>query len=220
MPFTISNQEPLIDPMIPNHILVYAARHGTTTLNAAGCFRGPINIPLDDAGVADAKRLAMYFKGQHLAGIFASDKIRAIDTAKAIGVHNQAPIMVNSNLQPLNVGAFAGKPKAENEKEFMAYIRNPDVQIPGGESLSQFRARVQPVIQGAVRLAVQAGVPVLIVAHSSVIHEIGNLINQDHVSTLVKPGGVAAIYLEGGKLKAAPLYRPEPTSGLNVDTVS
>ncbi|MCU1301721.1 MAG: Phosphoglycerate mutase [Candidatus Sulfotelmatobacter sp.] len=194
--------------------LLFAARHGTTVLNEKGCFRGPLNPPLDEKGKRDAEELGKFFQDIPIACIISSDKTRALQTAHTIAKYKPGiEIYPNSGLHALNVGNFAGKPKDENEDEFEYYVQNPDVTIPGGESLNGFKARVRPLLAEGVKLSNQIGKPVLFTIHSSIIHEMGSMINNDHESTLVKPGGAARIYYGNGNLKAEPILKPDFQSG-------
>lgn len=192
------------------HILVYVARHGTTDLNVANAFRGPVDVPLDKAGWRDANTLAYYFEGIDLCVIVHSDKSRTRETAKTIASkHPGIKLIENSGLNAFNVGILGGKPKnEENLAIVQRHVQNPDDPIPGGESLNQFRGRVRPLIQEAVNLGLQTGVAPLLVTHSSIIHEVGMIIGGHHEYTLVEPGGVAAIYIQNGKLDAEPIFKP------------
>src|SRR6266516_4780399 len=122
------------------HILVYLARHGSTDLNTSGCFRGPINAPLDTRGWNDANHLGYYFKPIDLAAIFHSDKQRTRETAAVVKREKEPEEHVdtfeNHDLQALNVGDLAGQPKdKENLKIVGWHVDNPEVPLPGGESL-------------------------------------------------------------------------------------
>lgn len=197
------------------HILVYVARHGTTDLNTGGCFRGPINVPLDARGWHDAHQLGFFFEPIELGAIVHSDKQRTADTAKQISKHHKdVPVNVNENLNAFNVGDLGGQPKDKKNLATVAWhVEHPDVPLPGGESLNDFRRRVRPVLSAAVDEAVNTGLPVLLVTHSSIIHEVGKVTGGDHEYTLVEPGGVAAIFIQDGKLDAAPIFKPRPHSG-------
>lgn len=210
--------------MSEKHIVVYAARHGETSLNKSGSFRGNKNVPLNDDGIRDAHKLAFYFAPIDLMGIVSSDKIRAMTTAKIISQqkNDQEPIPTE-NLRALNVGEFSGKPRSkENVDALQHYIDNPDCVIPGGESLNQFRDRVQPAIMDAINMACESGSPLLLIGHSSIIHEIGNMFEKDHTSVLVEPGGVAAIYIVRGEIHAESIFKPLPESERTekADTIS
>lgn len=204
-------------------IIAYAARHGRTVLNESGCFRGSKDPVLDFTGKADARKLADYFEPIKLNAIFYSDRKRSTETANIIaGKKPEVPCYGTPSLHAWNVGEFSGQPKdAENKAKLEYYIHNPDIAIPQGESLNEFKARIQPCIWEALNFANSAGAPALLVVHSSVIHEIGAMMNHSTTSTLVEPGGVAAICSENGQLSAKPILKPDNTrvSG-KADTVS
>lgn len=203
--------------------LLYAARHGETTLNASNSFRGTANPPLNENGRTDAEELANYFEPICLSAIFYSDKIRSAETADVIASRKQGlPCFPSSALHAWNVGMFSGQQKSEeNLIKLEYYIQNPTIPIPEGESLMSFKSRIRPCLVEGLELANQAGKPVLFVVHSSVIHEVGSMIEGSHGATLVKPGGIAHIYESGGQLHAEPLLKeaPKPT-GRQADTIS
>lgn len=190
-------------------ILLYAARHDATDLNDAGKFRGPSNVPLNAEGMRGAEAQARWLAKKSIGTAFTSPKTRALQTAHAI--HQQIPDLpfhVAPALQAWNVGDFAGKSKDKYEEEFEnTYVANPDLQVPGGESLNQFRARIHPAIHHAVALAKRMQKPVLLVTHSSVIHEMGNMFNGNHKSALVEPGGIAGLE-ENSPIRAVALFKP------------
>jgi broad specificity phosphatase PhoE len=190
------------------HILVYIARHGTTDLNQKDAFRGPIDAPLDKDGYRDAHTLAHYFEDIDISHIFHSDKKRTRETAKIIADRKNMKATGNPNLSAWNVGDLGGKPKDEQNLDIIEWhVNHPDDPLPGGEALNQFKDRIRPLIMEAVEAARENGVPILIVAHSSVIHEVGSMLTDDHEHTLVEPGGVCAIFIHNGELDAAPIFK-------------
>jgi len=195
----------------PNEILVYVARHGTTILNQNGCFRGPLDPDLDKKGWADANTLKYYFDPIELGGIFYSPKKRSRHTAMLINRDRlNIPYVGHDGLQALNVGDLGGEKKTPETEAIVKYhTEHPDEPFEGGESFNDFRGRVRPLLVDAVKMAIQYGNPMLVVAHSSIVHETGELFNGDHSSTLVNPGGVAAVYCEDGKLKAEAIFKPD-----------
>lgn len=200
--------------MSDKHILVFVARHGTTDLNQRDAYRGPIDAPLDKSGLRDANQLAHYFEPIDLSCIFHSDKKRTTATADLIAQRKGMEAHPNHNLRAWDVGHLGGKPKNEENEELVNWhVSHPEVSMPGGESLNDFKGRVRPLIADAIEIGMRAGEPVLIVAHSSVIHEVGSMLNGDHDHTLVEPGGVAAIYIQGGKLDAEPVFKPRTHAG-------
>jgi probable phosphoglycerate mutase len=195
------------------HILVYIARHGTTDLNKSDSYRGPIDAPLDKSGWRDANALAFYFEPVEICAIVHSDRKRTRATADLIAERKGVEAETNPNLRAWDVGDLGGKPKSkENEELVDWHVAHPSIPLPGGESLDEFKARVQPLIRDAIKLGAHAFAPLLIVAHSSVIHEVGTMIGGSHEYTLVEPGGVAAIYVQSGKLDAEPVFKARPRS--------
>ena len=192
-----------------SNVLCYIIRHGQTTLNREGKFRGKANPPLDATGIRQAREVAKLVDAIEISHIFCSDKQRAVTTADIIAKGDGRPVHKTENLRALNVGNYSGKPKTpEAEAEVAAYADTPDIPIPGGESINEFRGRIQPCLQEACEIALHCGVPTVIVAHSSIVHEAGNWLYGDHKCVLVEPGGIAAIYVKDGKLAADAIYKP------------
>lgn len=198
-----------------NEPILYVARHGSTELNQADCFRGHNDVPLSTKGYREANQLAYYLQPIELSFIVASAKKRAVATADVISLAKQVDgekirVVPNDGLFAWDVGNFSGKPKnKENLDELQKYIDDPDLQVPGGESLCNFRCRVRPLIEEAVETSNEQGVPGLLVVHSSLIHELGEMFHKDHTAALVKPGGLAAVYVSNGTLKVEAIFRPE-----------
>jgi len=207
-----------------DNIIAYFARHGTTKLNSSNCFRGNVDVPLDDKGIRDAHQLADVLRPIDFCLIACSEKQRARVTADIINKGRKIPIHSAPNLNALNVGDFSGLPRnEENTNELQYYIDNPEITIPGGESLNDFKARVQPCFAEIAEIAQNTGVPVLIVAHSSIIHELGSVLHGNHTQVLVQPGGVTAMYMkDSGDLSAEPIFKPvaKQTGERQADTVS
>jgi broad specificity phosphatase PhoE len=191
-------------------ILVYVVRHGQTVLNANDMYRGPLNPELDAKGRQEAKELADFFKDVPACSLVSSDKSRSLETAEVIGKAIGLKPVPTEQLEALNVGHLGGQPRTEeNKQEIADHLANPNVPIKGGESFNHFRARVIPVIRKAMEYAIKVGHPVILVAHSSIIHEVGTIFRGKHNAVLVKPGGVVAVFAEGKKFSAEPVFKPD-----------
>lgn len=208
--------------MAEKQIVLYVARHGTTDMNMENKFRGDANPTLDAKGYRDANELAFYFEPIELSFIVSSAKKRAATTAEVISLQKTMreavddncdfdlhPIL-NEELFPWNLGDFGGKPKnEENMRAVQRYITNPDLQVPGGTSLNEFRARVRPLFKEAIEASLNCGTPGLLVVHSSVIHELGETLTGNHEAGHVRPGGVAAVYIQNGQLGVEPIFKSD-----------
>jgi len=119
---------------------VVAVRHGETEWNAEMRMQGQLDTGLSARGRWQASRVAEALAGEGLEAIFASDLVRAHDTAKAIGWPADAARWRRHD------PAFA-----------------PD----GGESLVEFSARV---VGAVTRIAERArGRTILVVSHGGVL---------------------------------------------------
>lgn len=175
-------------------IVAYFVRHGETALNNEKRFRGPLDPPLDENGLADAHKAADFFSGIELGSAFSSDKQRAETTAQAILQPKGMNYTSDPNLRAWNVGYMAGQKKSDLKDDIEYFQRHPDEQIPNGESLNQFRDRIRPSLLNSIQSGVSEGKPSLTTLHSSGIKEVSNIIHGDHNHTQVYPGGIAAVY--------------------------
>ena len=202
--------------------VVYVARHGTTLLNAENCFRGRNDVSLDAEGKRDAHRLAFYFEPIEVSLIVASDRKRADETADVIAQKKGGMEVYSTKaLRAWNVGVYSGQEKTpEVVQEFERYVKDPSLQIPEGESLDEFKTRVRPALLEACQIGLHRGIPVLIVSHSSVIHECGSMFHGDHEAVLVEPGGAIEISMTEDGLMAAPVFKVREEATNAADTVS
>lgn len=201
---------PIFAPWYPP--VCYIVRHGETELNAENCYRGWENPSLNEDGQRAGEMIANFFSYQRLGRVVASDLDRAQQTAQYImnsGVVACPYLGSDFNLRPWGIAAFAGKEKTEaNQKRLARYIKNPDEQIPDGESLNGFRNRFEDAIQGYLGVPYE-GLPTVIVTHTSNICALNNMIfgqeDDPEVNDLVEPGGILAVYLkDDGKLHMMP----------------
>ena len=198
--------------MDKSNLLAYFVRHGTTAANEEGLFRGRLNPALDEAGIQDALKLKEYFKHTEFGDAFTSDTLRSQTTAATVlQPHEISPIIV-PELNAIDIGRLAGQKKSDHQAEVNYFQNNPNEPFPGGESINQFRGRVRPAISHAIKRGFETGLPSVAFVHSSIIHEVGNMIHGDHLASLVKPGGVVGVFHTGGHFIAKALIKPETKS--------
>lgn len=179
--------------------VAYFIRHGSTQLNDENRFRGPLNPPLDENGINDAHKASDFLSNVELGDAWSSDRDRAETTARAVLQPKGMSFESDPNLRSWNVGYMAGQKKSEMGDDISYFQRHTDQQIPNGESLDQFRDRVHPPILRALQSGVKTGKPSLVIAHSSVLKEVGNMLHGDHNHNNVDPGGIVAVTHDGQK---------------------
>ncbi len=152
--------------------LIFALRHGETAWNREGRLQGHLNLPLNDLGQAQARRLGEALADQTIHAVYASDLDRALSTAQAVAAAHGLPVITDPRLRERSFGRFEGRLWPEIEAEFPDAAvrwkqRDPTFEPPGGESLTTFYARC---IEAASAIALaHAGQTVALVAHGGVL---------------------------------------------------
>ena len=144
-------------------------RHGVTDWNVDGRFQGQLDVPLNPAGLTQARKLAHRLSDDPIEIIFTSNLARARDTAVEIAVpHNTSPI-VDQRLCEINFGEWEGRyfeEIAQNDAERLSAWRKHDSlqsSPPGGERLDQVSDRLHSFMDDLARHAVEHSA--LIVTH-------------------------------------------------------
>src|SRR6266478_7068420 len=105
--------------------VAYFVRHGSTELNDAGKFRGPMDIPLDEKGKKQAEAVGDFFEGRKFSAAYHSSKKRTKQTIGPILEKTKSsikPKMVK-DFDAFNVGDLAGKPKNEENRKIMQHYQ-------------------------------------------------------------------------------------------------
>jgi probable phosphoglycerate mutase len=151
---------------------VLAVRHGETAWNRETRIQGQLDIPLNSLGQAQARRLAQALDGQRIDAIYASDLVRAGETAGIVAERLGLEVCSDQGLRERAFGIFEGLTWAEVEERWPAESerwrrRDPEFGAEGGESLQGFYARA---VAAAERLVLgHPGQTVLLVAHGGVL---------------------------------------------------
>ena len=148
-------------------------RHGETDWNLQHRFQGQIDVPLNGTGVAQAARLAARLAGDVHDALFASDLLRARETAQPLAAAWRLSPAWLPGLREQHFGMLEGLDAPtiiERHPEIWArwLEHRGDYALPGGgESLRQFHARVM----GTVRElgAAHGGKRVALVTHGGVL---------------------------------------------------
>jgi len=131
---------------------LYLIRHGETDYNNSFRFQGRIDVPLNEAGVAQAEKLAGYFKNIPLEAIYTSDLKRAVKTAEIIGrLKGIIPIKTEA-LREMSFGIWENMSSQDIQKQYAKewkdfFAQPATTKISQGESMSEVQKRAYPAIQ-------------------------------------------------------------------------
>lgn len=155
--------------MSPRTLLL--ARHGQTDWNRSRRLQGHTDIPLNQEGRRQSRRLADRLQGTAVAALQASDLARAAETAgilaDALGV---APEL-RSGWREIHLGDLEGRDGLETTRAqgelISAAARQEGPLGQGGESFSDFQARIVAAYERLCRD--HAGETVLLVSHGGTL---------------------------------------------------
>ncbi len=128
---------------------IYFVRHGESVANRQG-YLGGKDAELSDTGVHQANYVSQRFQNLDITRLFASDFVRAQQTAKPISEVTGLPIIIDQVFgEYLEPSCFLGR--AEDDLEVMAYRkeRNQKVELDPGwlhsdeESVGHFIVRIK-----------------------------------------------------------------------------
>jgi broad specificity phosphatase PhoE len=150
---------------------VYLARHGETDWNARGKLQGRTDIPLNDAGIAQAKSLAERLRGAGVTAVRTSSLSRARVTgtivAEALGIDT---VTVDEELVERSFGVFEGLTRDECAAQYPAAWKAwVDQTAPpqGAEGLGVAVARLNRALERMVHDAEPGSS--LVVSHGGVM---------------------------------------------------
>ena len=154
---------------------ILAIRHGETAWNVGGRIQGHLDIPLNDTGRAQARRLARALAGRDAIDlIVSSDLARAFETARTVAEATGAPLVAHAALRERCFGDFQGQTFAEIADTWPDDAerwrrREPAWSPPGGqgESLLLFRERITQVVQALA--AENTGKHIALFTHGGVL---------------------------------------------------
>jgi probable phosphoglycerate mutase len=143
-------------------------RHGETIWNAERRMQGATDVPLSEAGRAQAVQLAARLKDEPIAAIYASDLQRASETAAILADIHDLPVQTDSRLREQSKGEWEGLTWPEIDAQYPGAAqrwRADRSQPPSsGEGVSAVADRVRAALD-AIRAAHGGEDTVLLVGH-------------------------------------------------------
>ena len=142
-------------------------RHGQTPMSVQKRYAGRTDVPLTEVGVQQAAAAAKRLASAGLGVIVTSPLLRTVQTAQAVAAVTGATLVTDDGFRETDFGAWEGLTFAEVRErwpaEISAWLADPEVAPPGGESFTDVSARVTAALDRV--LAARAGQTVLIVSH-------------------------------------------------------
>jgi len=142
-------------------------RHGQTPMSVQKRYAGRSDVPLTDVGVQQAAAAAKRLASAGLDVIVTSPLLRTVRTAQEVAAATGAPVVTDEGFRETDFGDWEGLTFAEVRErwpgEVTAWLADPDVAPPGGESFTEVNARVTAALHRV--LDARAGQTVLIVSH-------------------------------------------------------
>ena len=142
-------------------------RHGQTPMSVQKRYAGRSDVPLTDAGVAQAAAAAKRLAPAGIAAIVASPLQRTVQTAEQVAAVTGLPVVTEDGFRETDFGAWEGLTFAEVRErwpsEMTAWLADPEVAPPGGESFAEVSERVTAALH-RVR-AGRTGQRILVVSH-------------------------------------------------------
>ncbi len=123
---------------------VYVIRHGESETNLNKKWTGWLDVHLTDKGKDDARKAGDFLKNIYIDKVFASDLIRAVETAEITlpdCSYETSPL-----LREINVGTLASKPLSivsDEQRERIAKFGYMDFD---GETKEHFNSRIRQVM--------------------------------------------------------------------------
>ncbi len=124
---------------------IWLVRHGETTRSVVREVAGWSDPPLTERGRREAGALADRLASVDFDGVWASDLVRALETAR-LAWGEPVP---DRRLRELNFGDLEGLPFAEvDEATRDAVLQFREFAAPGGESLEDLERRLESFLSG------------------------------------------------------------------------
>ena len=144
----------------------YILRHGeaiSNVRNVISSWPETFENPLTEKGKEQVAGSAEKLKNKNIDLIFASDVLRAKQTAQIVAQVLKLEIIFDARLRELDAGSFNGKTLTQWREYFEREEKSIDHSVPGGETYHQVLARIQDFLNDTDKK--YTGKNMLIVSH-------------------------------------------------------
>jgi alpha-ribazole phosphatase len=125
---------------------VWLVRHGEPAGMRGRCY-GKLDVGLSAVGREQMERVAERLQGEHWDAIYASPRLRTMESARILTVDHQCEPQPNEDLAEVDFGDFErmtyDEIAARYPELYRQWMESPtEVQFPNGESFTAMRVRV------------------------------------------------------------------------------
>ena len=181
-------------------------RHGQTLMSVQKRYAGRSDVPLTDVGVQQAAAAAKRLTSAGLDVIVTSPLLRTVQTAQEVAAVTGAAVVTDDGFRETDFGAWEGLTFVEVRErwpaELTAWLADPEVAPPDGESFTDVSARVTAALHRV--LAARGGQTVLIVSHVTPIKTLVAAV------LLAPPAALYRMYLDVAALCEIDWYADGP----------
>jgi len=128
-------------------------RHGETHWNEGKRIQGgDSDIELNETGLEQARKLAVFLENEPITTILSSPLMRAKSTAEFIASNHRLPVEIDPALKELKVGELEGMSVSNLRTTFSQFLLQwwqdgGATKLPSGESLVELQQRAWNVIE-------------------------------------------------------------------------
>ncbi len=120
--------------------MIYIIRHGKTEMNRANALQGRSDLPLNEEGIAQAKRAAKQLSGVRFSHVFSSPLIRAVETARLVAP-DVSPTL-DERLIEMDYGPYEGTDLGHLPPEILTFFSD-FAHNPAPEGMEQLSSVVE-----------------------------------------------------------------------------
>lgn len=183
-------------------------RHGETDWNRELRFQGHVDVGLNAVGLEQARRLASRLAAEPAAHLYASDLLRAQQTAQPVASQLGVASVTEPALREQSFGTVDGMRvddiKAQHPQAWEQWLRfHEDFCMPGGETTREFHARV---VDAVYRIAGDhPGATLVVVTHGGVLDMIWRTARSLSLSgprqSEIPNAGVSRVRVSAGRIE-------------------
>jgi broad specificity phosphatase PhoE len=154
-------------------VILYLVRHGETDSNRRGLALGRADVPLNERGRWQARRLAEALAEARFSAVYSSPLGRALETARVIAAAQSLEVQSEDRLIEMDIGGADQLTFTEVRERFPGLLDawagdgGPNHPMPAGESLVQVQRRALEAVESLAEL--HRGETVCAVTHNFVI---------------------------------------------------